>query len=195
MVTRDVNFIASGGAAPGLTARELWLDGQPVWTHAYLRLLQPQPALPDNDDWKVWIDWYVRRLEGVSDPEEIELVFATIPDEVREAGPAAANRWIKERLEELQKKTRLHLHRNSLRHQKSRGKAPARTSKSTRRPVPSFPPSRNRSTPRATISRGSTRIIDGSCNTRANCSPTSGRTNSQNSSPPPKAISTTSIAI
>ena len=60
-----------------------------------------QNALPPaKDDWQVWIDWYNRRLEGVSDPEEIELVFATVPEKEREAGPAAANKWIKERLEE-----------------------------------------------------------------------------------------------
>ena len=40
----------------------------------------------------------------MSDPEEIELVFATVPDKERKAGPATANKWIKERLEELQKK-------------------------------------------------------------------------------------------
>ena len=61
-------------------------------------------ALSSDVNWQVWIDWYNRRLEGVSDPKEIELVFATVPDKEREAGPAAANKWIKERLEELRTK-------------------------------------------------------------------------------------------
>ena len=60
-----------------------------------------ETALPREDDWQVWIDWYHRRLNGVSDLVEVELVFATVPDKEREAGPAAANRWIKERLEEF----------------------------------------------------------------------------------------------
>ena len=63
-----------------------------------------QDGLPREDDWQVWIDWYDRRLEGVSDPEEIEFVFATVPDKEREAGPAAANKWIKERIDELRKR-------------------------------------------------------------------------------------------
>jgi hypothetical protein len=48
--------------------------------------------------------WYNRLLDGLSEPEEIELVFATVPDNARNAGPATANRWIKVWREELQKK-------------------------------------------------------------------------------------------
>jgi len=59
-------------------------------------------ALSSDINWGVWLSWSNRRINGVSDPEEIELVFATVPDKEREAGPAAANKWIKERLEELQ---------------------------------------------------------------------------------------------
>ncbi len=58
-------------------------------------------ALSSDLNWGVWMGWYNRRLQGMSEPEEIELVFVTVPDEEREAGPAAANKWIKERLEEL----------------------------------------------------------------------------------------------
>ena len=99
---RDVSFITSGGDARTLASKPLWPDGAPDGTIAIWRRLQD--ALPPEHDWQVWIDWYNRRLEGVSDPEEIELVFATVPEKEREAGPAAANKWIKERLEELQKK-------------------------------------------------------------------------------------------
>jgi hypothetical protein len=61
-------------------------------------------ALSSDVNWGVWMGWYNRRIVGEPDPEEIELVFATVPDKEREAGPAAANRWIKERLEELREK-------------------------------------------------------------------------------------------
>jgi len=101
-VSHDADFTASDGAADALASLPLWPDGEPDWsTQSWKRL---QKTLPREDDWQVWIDWYNRRLEGVSDPEEIELVFATVPDKEREAGPAAANKWIKERLGELQKR-------------------------------------------------------------------------------------------
>ncbi|MGO9768591.1 MAG: hypothetical protein ACLPSW_03370 [Roseiarcus sp.] len=120
----DANFIASGRSAPAITAQPLWPNGAPHWADGYWKRLQDDLRSKDNarrfgrarhgqpyqlsllgeDDWRVWIDWYDRRLEGVSDPEEIELIFATVPDKEREAGPAAANKWIKERLEELQQK-------------------------------------------------------------------------------------------
>jgi hypothetical protein len=98
----DVSFINAGGDTNALACKPLWAYGPSVGMTGYWRELQT--ALPRKDDWQVWIDWYNRRLEGVSDPEEIELIFATVPDKEREAGPATANKWIKERLEELQKK-------------------------------------------------------------------------------------------
>jgi hypothetical protein len=101
-VSRDADFIAAGGTAQALASMPLRADSEPERIGNYWKLLQD--ALPRKDDWQVWIDWYNRRLEGVSDPEDIELIFATVPDKEREAGPAAANKWIKERLEELRKK-------------------------------------------------------------------------------------------
>ena len=101
-VSRDANFMGSGGMAEALASKTLWPDGAPEWAEVWWRRLQE--TLPREDEWQVWIDWYNRRLNGVSDQEEIELVFATVPDKEREAGPAAANKWIKARLEELQKK-------------------------------------------------------------------------------------------
>lgn len=46
----------------------------------------------------VWIDWYEDRVAGRVHSEEYELVFASVPDEVWDQGPAAANRWIKKHL-------------------------------------------------------------------------------------------------
>ena len=123
VVSRDANFVASGGTAGALASRALWPDGAPEWAGKNWKLLQRAfsrevnmwhppssdtrmrlDALPRKDDWQVWIDWYNHRLEGASNPEEIELVFATVPDEERETGPTAANKWIRERLEELARK-------------------------------------------------------------------------------------------
>ncbi len=100
-VSHDADFIAAGGGARALASMPLWPHGEPVWAGSQWQDLKI--TLARKGDWQVWIDWYNRRLEGVSDPEEIELVFATIPKKALEAGPAAANKWIRERLEELKR--------------------------------------------------------------------------------------------
>ncbi len=100
-VSRDVNFIASGGGAQTLACEPLWTGGEPDWSAQHWKLLQD--ALPRENDWPVWTDWFERRREGISDPEEMEIFFATVPDKERKEA-AAANKWIKERLEELQRK-------------------------------------------------------------------------------------------
>jgi hypothetical protein len=54
--------------------------------------------LPEDEDWDVWFDWYEQRLRGSSTGEEYELVFASVPEEEWDKGPAAANAWIKAHL-------------------------------------------------------------------------------------------------
>ena len=102
IVSHDANLIVFGRSASDLASRPLWPDAAPPWaTDHWGRLCD---ALPRKDDWQVWIDWYQRRLDGVSEPEEIELVYASVPNEQWSKGPAAANRWIKLRLEQLKHK-------------------------------------------------------------------------------------------
>ncbi len=55
-------------------------------------------ALPSDEDWNVWIEWYEERLRGGSRGEAYELVFASAPQEVWDQGPAAANAWIRAHL-------------------------------------------------------------------------------------------------
>ena len=100
-ITRDAKFIAAGGAGQTLASEPLWAGGASDWSNQHWVSLQI--ALSREHDWQVWIDWYARRRNGVSDPEEIEFIFATVPNAEHEAGPAAANKWIKERLEALRK--------------------------------------------------------------------------------------------
>ena len=76
--------------------RPLWSNGAPEWAgRAWLSL---QEALPEGENWEVWIDWYEERLRGVSRGEAYELVFASVPDHVWDKGPVAANAWIRENL-------------------------------------------------------------------------------------------------
>jgi hypothetical protein len=51
-----------------------------------------------HEDWDVWIEWYQDRLRGGSRGEAYELVFASVPQEEWDKGPAAANAWIKRKI-------------------------------------------------------------------------------------------------
>ena len=70
--------------------------GIPNWAKVAWSTLKS--ALPTNEDWEVWIDWYEERLRGGSQSKDYELIFASVPREEWEKGPAAANAWIKARL-------------------------------------------------------------------------------------------------
>ena len=95
-LSSDANFLKVGAVAE-LADRPLWPGETPpelaeFWT-------QIRAALPSGEDWEVWTRWYDERLKGApSRGEACELVFATVPVEVWDEGPAAANRWIREHL-------------------------------------------------------------------------------------------------
>jgi hypothetical protein len=77
----------------------LWLREVPDWVRDDWATLQSN--LPRDQDWDVWIDWYEDRLRGVSKEEANELVFATVPRDVSDRGPAIANASIKDRLRRI----------------------------------------------------------------------------------------------
>ena len=73
----------------------LWRQA-PEWAaEAFARF---QTSASARDDWGVWIDWYEERLRGGSRGDAYELVFANVPQEEWDKGPAAANAWIKAHL-------------------------------------------------------------------------------------------------
>ena len=96
-VSEDATFFGGRGGVAQLADMFLWPDGTPpevaeLWASV-------KAALPQGKDWEVWTHWYDERLAGApSRGEAYELVFATLPREVWDQGPAAANRWIKEHL-------------------------------------------------------------------------------------------------
>jgi hypothetical protein len=91
----DAGTVVRGGVA-ALADRQLWSDGQPDWVEDHWAKLRS--ALPYREDWDVWIDWYEERLSGVPSDEAYDVVFATVPAEEWDKGPAAANAWIKAHL-------------------------------------------------------------------------------------------------
>jgi hypothetical protein len=79
---------------PGAVAdAPLWSGDRPDWAIAVWAATRAR--LPKDD---VWIDWYEERLVGGSRGEEYEIVFANVPREEWEEGPATANAWIKQHL-------------------------------------------------------------------------------------------------
>ncbi len=96
----DVRFLNGGDSVVALANRPLWPDGNPPKVVDFWS--QMKAALPHDEDWDVWSRWYDGRLEGApSRGEAYELAFATIPLKVWDEGHAAANKWIKKRLDEL----------------------------------------------------------------------------------------------
>ena len=94
-VRADAGGVSRDRAA-ALADRPLWSLGPPDWAANHWAKLQA--ALPKGQDWDVWIDWYEERLRGESRGESYDLVFATVPQEEWDKGPAAANGWIKAHL-------------------------------------------------------------------------------------------------
>jgi hypothetical protein len=84
-----------------LADSSLWLARTPKTVNDAWR--DTKVALPKNEDWRVWIEWYRDRLRGISRAEAYEIVFASVPQEVWEKGPAAANAWIRAHLPKLPK--------------------------------------------------------------------------------------------
>jgi hypothetical protein len=96
----DAAALDSGSSIIELAESPLWpADSSPEWVPEYWKRVRA--ALPEGEDWDVWIDWYEARLEGGPAREEEELIYATVPLEKWEEGPAAANAWIKAELEKL----------------------------------------------------------------------------------------------
>lgn len=96
-LTDDLRSVEAGGA---ISDRPLWQDGAPGEIAEKWRALAD--ALPREDHWRVWIDWYEARLKGEVWNEARELIYASAPKESWK-DPAAANAWIKEQLRELDK--------------------------------------------------------------------------------------------
>lgn len=98
-LSADLQLVDQGVSSHDLVDRPLWISqGTPysVLNSGYLKA-----RLPENQNWSVWLDWYDRRHYVGSDHEELELIFATVPEQKWAEGPAAANAWIAERLKAL----------------------------------------------------------------------------------------------
>lgn len=96
-VSADARALARGDSLAGAP---LWTLSRPDWSREYWERLKA--ALPKDENWRVWIDWYEDRLKGVAYGEAKEFIFATVPEAEWKKGQAAANKWIADRLGELE---------------------------------------------------------------------------------------------
>ena len=80
-----------------LSERTIWLDDMPIW--AGRKWADLKDKLPEDEGWRVWIDWYEARLAGRSANEAQEFARVTIPKEDWEQGPAHVNAIIAKRIE------------------------------------------------------------------------------------------------
>ncbi len=99
LVEQDFQLISYGASARQLADVPLWHGTPPNFVSDSWRRLAT--ALPETDDWWVWKNWYEDILNGKAHGEAHDMIYATVPVEEWDKGPAAANKWIAERLAEL----------------------------------------------------------------------------------------------
>lgn len=87
---------ARGDDIGALLSAPLWRQREPRWVRPAVESLQA--ALPANEDWAVWINWYMEQLSGGPREGAYEIAFASVPEAEWDKGPAAANAWIREHL-------------------------------------------------------------------------------------------------
>lgn len=89
----DAVAIESGMTSERLASHPLWLAEPPSQLQPH-RLRLKNELLTDDNDWRVWIDWYEARWSGQSSIDAIEVARVSIPDEIWNAGPRAINKCI-----------------------------------------------------------------------------------------------------
>ena len=90
-----IEWTAASGAAllaAGLHTHPLWPGGSPP--HANRAWKDLQAALPGNEDWWVWTNWYEDGLAGRPPDQSLDFARAAIPDRDWERGPRHVNRII-----------------------------------------------------------------------------------------------------
>ncbi len=102
-IEKDVYLIYSEVSADRITASKLWYEETPVFVSK--RWGSFKDYLPDSDNWWVWKNWYEDILNGRAHSEAHDVIYATVPEEEWEKGPAAANAWIAAELAKLEKNT------------------------------------------------------------------------------------------
>jgi hypothetical protein len=90
----DANRIEEGVSVQAVAALPIWADKQSPWNFS-LKWTNLQGELHNlNRDWDVWTKWYEERLLGKPGNEAVEIVRATLSEEVWGRGTRAINTHI-----------------------------------------------------------------------------------------------------
>jgi hypothetical protein len=101
-LSADARRLVAQETPADLARAALWPEGASEWAkNAWTELLL---ALPKDQHWEVWIDWYQARLDGKRWPKKKELIYVDVPKEVWDQGHVAANTWIYDELQKLKRK-------------------------------------------------------------------------------------------
>jgi hypothetical protein len=98
----DVAALEKDRLPSRLASDPLWPQGAPTWADASWARLR---VILSKVHWQPWLDWYQRRLDGTELPEEIELLFATVPVAPRTKDPAEQNALLAQEIARLMSTT------------------------------------------------------------------------------------------
>ncbi len=90
----DVDAKGIAYCPSALSNESLWLDSIPIWISE--KWIDLKSAMPKEEAWKVWIDWYESHLKGESLDETLESVFPAIPIKVWQDSVPQINSYLLE---------------------------------------------------------------------------------------------------
>jgi hypothetical protein len=93
----DVDFVESGVSAIDLSAMPLWPSDAPGW--AFAGWEDMMKALPSDQHWDTWLDWYKARLVGEPTFDATARALLRLPDHFWERAPAIVNAQLKRELD------------------------------------------------------------------------------------------------
>lgn len=95
-LSQDAFFLEKRGHFTALAVEPIWISS---WTAGAWTSLRS--ALPQNENWEVWIDWYEARLKKSRWSKKKEMIYASVPSEICNRGHRAINAWIYQELQKL----------------------------------------------------------------------------------------------
>ena len=93
----ESNSTNVSGIVSSVSGNGLWLDDIPEWVSERWRDLRN--SIPDNEGWRVWIDWYEACLTGSPTEKTLEHVLPTIPSEIWNSDVSEINERIRKSIQ------------------------------------------------------------------------------------------------
>src|SRR5262249_39731598 len=91
----DMEAFDQGSTPSEIMGRQLWLNGVPAAIQREWQRLEAA-LLEAGEDWDVWTEWYVSRLQAHAVTESLEIARLKLPLDVWTRGPRVVNAQIKQ---------------------------------------------------------------------------------------------------